>query len=362
MMLFVLHPSLIDVDFTKSKNIDGLVQLLYSVAQGRHVLFGDTSVLEKLLILDRLTDTLVSVVRKTICDRPTVGALRKAINRFVYVVESDRVLLNETDSWSITLDFLAENGAPRSALLCEGEVDTKLYSICAKHYATHMKFTPTISLSLQSGGGASISAVYERELNCREKFVLCITDSDKDYPDAEICQVSKECGEVGMIKGWPTRHFCLYVRELENVIPFNLIEAAVCDGGCRSTKERLAALFDAFKNDKGRLEFVDMKNGISVSTALKLDWWGEAFRCRSSYRRAERCKKIFECDPGERDCSCVFVPMIAEKISEMVLGFCEKNSMHKTLKIAATSFNFHRWLEVGAVAYEWGLAAEKIRS
>jgi len=243
-------------------------------------------------------------------------------------------------------------------------MDAEIYLIAAAHYKKHNNINGLVhNLTTSGGGGNQIYPSFMNFVNRRETFCLSVTDTDKDYPGAESNLVSRSCKDLASERRWIATHLDVPARELENLLPINLVEDAIFDDG------GAVDLHVRFNNVKSKIEgdvvawlYCDLKMGTKYSWAYgnhgnheKSSFWRTFLHSKNP--AIHGCKN--GCDDG---CDCFMVDSLGERVAEKFLDFCKKISSHKQYERMKTSSNADQWLSVGKAVFDWGVAVPKSRS
>ncbi|MFY7927840.1 MAG: hypothetical protein ACOVS5_03125 [Oligoflexus sp.] len=365
-MLYVLDESLASQDFSNAPLHSGIELLLYSAAQGKHVVAANPEIVRHLLNF-RFSSVPRAMLLRLQAIAPELMAHSKNSRFRVRVVSSSdsprRVSISE---WVIPLQWIHEHGVPTSALMGEDVGDAEVYKICGQHHAALSRKGLTIHLDLLNGGGAASPRVLQNELMSRNRLVLCITDSDRCYPGAEANKTSKDCQKLVEGSDWVAAHISLDERELENILPRNIVDDAINDLACQETNERKEVLGRISRDFPEAWGYFDFKEGtpLRLSFGAGREYWRPMAKHQVCLERANKqCLASESCTALSRaECKCLIAPSLSNRLVEHVKEFMTRQSRHEGAKRARTSANGERWLALGAVVAEWGAALPKARS
>ncbi len=365
-MWMILDDSLGQADPSDANVRSALEVLLYAVGRGEHVIAAHPSVARWLLSID-LSPVPRTVLRQVLDSAPDLLARLKSTKFRVRVVaEGVHPLRIDASEWSLPLEWIRANGVPISCILGENTRDAELFRVAAMQHGALVRTGVSIQIDVGSGGGADTPRVLATEITAKRRFVLCITDSDKVCPTAPQNHTSSECTRISSSNDWITTHVALNEREVENLLPTNLVEDVILALSPSDLDERLEALKRiAAKNDKA-WAFFDLKEGTSLNAMFGAcsKFWTE-FREHPVCRNGSNTKCIDEgkCLAESRDaCKCLIAPPLGHKIVDHVIAYLAKQSTHASAKRSSTSSNAARWGEIGALVCEWGAATPKLRS
>lgn len=153
-------------------------------------------------------------------------------------------------------------------LVCENVKDSAFYLYGTNFMmANQMEPTYTINVIEGNGGGGTIVEVLDRY---KDYPCLAICDSDKKYP---LCPIGETLlGVTEYVKATHRRLLWLYalnVHELENLIPFDVIQKVRNTKVGRNKINKLKIINDA-ENCSSFLQYFDFKKGISSELMAKI--------------------------------------------------------------------------------------------
>lgn len=154
-------------------------------------------------------------------------------------------------------------------LISEDFNDCKFYRHVLEHYKKWNRINISCRFNEVSGAG---DRTVDNVLNCvinNKQISLCIVDSDRKYPQQSISP-NTTCGKCMRIgKKIPTYLFLvLNVQEIENLVPFNVIDHMTWYDENRGNKEAFDHLRFNAKSEYV-LPYFDIKNGIVNDEMLR---------------------------------------------------------------------------------------------
>lgn len=365
-MWMVLDESLIQTDPAAANVRSALEQLFYAVGRGEHAIAASPSVARHLLQVE-LSPIPKTVLRQVLDMAPDLLArLHVAKSKVRIVAQGMQPARLIGPEWSLPLEWIRQNGVPISCILGENMRDAELFRICAMHQAALVRTGNSIRLDIGSGGGADTPRVLATEIETQRRIFLCITDSDRACPCAPQSHTSNECARITNASTWISHHFALIEREIENLLPANLVDDVVLSLSPSDLDSRLSALREISVGNTEAWAYFDLKEGTPLRAMFGAccDFWAE-FKdhaiCRNGSK--QQCLDEERCVAATRDeCKCVIAPPLGQKILDHVCAYVAKHSLHATAKRSSTSINGARWAEIGAMVAEWGAAMPKLRS
>lgn len=362
-MWLFLDSSLESIDPASANMRAALEQLCYAVGRGEHAL-GALPATVRHLLTGEYSPAPKAVLRKLLDSAPDILARYERAKFSVRIVAEGLDPLRLTDfEWTIPIDWLRLNGVPASILLAENTRDADMFKIAAAQSMVVDRTGTNFQVAIANGGGADTPRVLKGEVDSKRSFVLCITDSDRQCPAAQGNRTSVECSKIASGSDWVSSHLMLEERELENVVPVNLVEDALAALGDDAQLKKLMDLRLVCEIDPRAWSYFDLKEGtpLRVMFGNCSQFW-LAFRdhpvCRA--RVNEACIEAGRC--SDERCGCQIAPSLGTRIVDHVMQYLSLHSIHATAKRAQTSANRQRWFEVGALVAAWGASSPKMRS
>lgn len=350
-----------NISHANHQQIAALESITLSVFYGRHVLFA------KRKTLDWLGSQNISAASKSVCQKikgnySDLSSIRNNIGIRLVVVFGDKIFNYSDGIWRVSIDLIAEYPVQFGELLAENLNDALIYLLAAEHYKIYSGFkVVVVNLHPVGGGGSQIYPSFVSSEKNKNTFCLAITDTDKDYPDANSNQVSQKCKKLASKRTWIVDHVDVPARELENILPFHLLEDAIySDPSAQELHERMRKVKSRVCNDFQPLLYCDLKLGTKFSWAsgknqLKSKYWKVFIKKRNL--EALCCGK--EC--GE-SCNCYIVDPLCENIAEKFLRYCDNITSQKQYEKVKISDNANEWLTIGKAVFDWGVSLPKARA
>lgn len=199
------------------------------------------------------------------------------------IEKNDRIIAFENinyDERNIKTVILSLNKIERTYfeqahILVENLIDADIYLHLSKIYLSK-KNLDILELKLYpiNGGGNQIYNQYKTSFKIEKKIGICITDSDKSYPDSEYGNTTKKLLNEKDENSFSQIFILDNQRELENFIPIDFLKYIF-----ESTSPQK---FDNFLGniDKQFYNFIDYKKGIGIldfKDSKFFDFWKEVF-------------------------------------------------------------------------------------
>ena len=272
-MLLFLDSSLISGIGTDPSVVDALDLIAHSRRLGNHIVFGKRDIIKFLATCNLISDTSRAVYRKLYEDLPTTSSYLSEINLLVEIVLEDVLELIERGNSKVirasikyfsNLSLLTE-----TALLSENHDDVSFYKRLATTYLQlknlgniYIKYEP------RGGGGQTTARDFQTLQSSKQRFCLCILDSDRKAPDLDIGDTAKAVLRA-KDSNQPLCDICvLKVREIENLIPA-IIYREIFEN---DVNKRDAISFLEFIDNSQHNEvrnYLDLKKGLKLYKILR---------------------------------------------------------------------------------------------
>lgn len=240
-----------------------------SMRQGKHLVFASLDTLDYVYSKAKERYPTIAAVR---AKYTPIGTLARAMVWHAVFVSGEPSRRDEANH----VIYINENELPKLELIKETHVigehlkDVSFMKYILHYYQREHGLKRANCFYPLLGGGSSISAVYRHEVQEGHAFVLCITDGDIKYPGGPKGDTGKNVAKADKECGYPYQAYYYQmeqVMEMENLIPWHVIEAYA-----QSTKDpeiliRLSNLQKIMANDESDLNYFDYKEGISKSKA-----------------------------------------------------------------------------------------------
>lgn len=364
-MWLVLDESLTQLDPSEPNVRSALEQLLYAIGRGEHVMAATPAVTRHLLSAE-LSPLPKTVLRQVLDMAPDLlSRLQGAQYRVWIVAEGANPARIDQFEWELPLEWIRDNGVPMSCVLGENMRDAELFRISAEHHRVLARTGNAVRLDVASGGGADTPRVLAAEITNQRRFVLCVTDSDRSCPSAPQNHTSNECARLSSSANWITGHHVLVEREVENLLPLNIVDDALEAMGPSEMTSRLTALKEVASNSPEIWAYLDLKEGTPLKAKFGpcASFWESVKEHQSCYTTQSDCIAEKKCLATSKvDCKCLLAPPLGQRIPDHVCAYLAQRSIHSAATRASTSVNAERWVEIGALVGEWGAAIPKLRS
>jgi len=330
---------------------------------GRHVLYGSRKTLSWLLAqeLGQPAKAAISRALSTVAER---GAIREEIMSRLTIEASGQVSMDPAGHWHAPLAALVGVSFEMGEILAENLRDAEALQIAAEHFKKERRLAGlAVAASAHNGGGAEILHCFEHAVSQRRRFTLAVTDSDKDHPDASAGAPSRGCAISFADAGWICKHVELPCREIENLLPFNLVADSVT-GHPQSAelKDSVAAIMQAAARQADVLKYADLKDGTPGRLALDLQHPLRANYWANLSKACELGAMICETECAQNPCACNLLPGLGPQLLQRFLDHCSQISVPKQIERMKTSHLSETWLQIGKEVFDWTLADPPVRA
>lgn len=261
-MLFILSDELMldNSDSMKIPVVRAIKHIATSVFESKHLLSGSLQVLryfkdefQKDSDLYNLFNALENNYYSTSFD---------FIKRRIEIVISISIPSRIDDGVNIIQcsvnEFQDASWCQKSIILGEDFNDCNFFTYILKWYLRENGFNITYDFDKDNGGGVNICRSISNHIN-NKKIFLSIIDTDRKFPNSPTGDTYRKCKQyLGKVRG-NFELIALDVQEIENLMPFNLLDNKSFNGEHAQKKRK----FDFLRfNNPSLLQYFDIKKGI----------------------------------------------------------------------------------------------------
>ena len=351
-----------------------LQQVAMGRREGKHLLFGRREVLDALRTSHYLDGMSRAVFNHVLGGLPQMGALIERLVQQVEVVGDDEVTCpvalphGEGRLIRVPLSRFCDSGIVQETLLLTEHVrDCDVIMRLARAFAVRERYGHiTLRGRALMGGGATIVDVYGRCQDEQDRFCLCIVDSDRAIPGGRLGATARAVIEVDDDSSPLSEVHILSAREIENLLPTPVIEAALVKQPQRRAMIPMLRQFD----EKGSVDFrlyLDLKAGTFLDKALakgrgspEAKFWLRAYDAFPKGAKVEpECVENGSCQfPGE--CCCYVTPAFGDRLLEHSLEVLSRVTDHKLAEQMADGTLDPAWTPLGGIVVAWCCAGQRI--
>ena len=245
-----------------------LSELLRAHRNGFHLVVIERNTAEFLIHKVSLSGSDKALLKRLHQQFTQNGRLHERAPVYIEVNVGGDAIKKEGRCFRVPLNFIGANtfGAPSQLLTEDANYDAKLINFILRS-VRDVSGAPTFSFVEEHGGGASTLQRYISGL-CGKKIGICIMDTDRKSPFADICGITKQAITARGESNWPLFDVVpLPCHELENVVPHTVVSTLNCAAGCEWNSkipriENWERLGRKSENEAFWL-FFDVKRGLS---------------------------------------------------------------------------------------------------
>lgn len=342
----------------KEKAVKVIDSIAFARKKGRHILYGTKKVLQGISSITTLDNSVRQVFRNAANGITMYGSVLQGIPFKTIVTYNQHTSRNgsaiyinpENDS-----DFCFEE---KLQLLTENTIDAKFFKYLIEYYQSKHTELNGISVDFSNllGGGDTSFTIYRQEISSKNRFCLAILDGDKKSSDAnEPFGDTYKKVEKADDKAKPFNCRCygtIYVREVENLIPYGFI--ASCGN---YAKVRIICQPLSFEHS-----YFDFKEGLychSISNDRYYNYWKNVMsgypdivseiELTNEYRELCTSNDNFKKDCGRTK----ILEGFGGKLLEVILKECDQQ-LHKVEDANLTDNQRMEWSTIGGLIFEWG--------
>lgn len=345
-----------------------LESIALSSLVGKHVLYGSRDILKWMgeQELSRAAKATISRAHSRVAE---YGALRSQVDVKVVIHGPPLEIYSHDNVWHISISSLVGDALAGADLLVENLSDGEAYKIAAQHYIKSVKLNGVRSfVELRNGGGNEIIRCFRAAIDRKNGFTLAVTDGDVEYPEGAEGASSRLCKEMADAQNWVSRHQKLPCREIENLLPFNLLDDSIIDALPETTDliPRLEKLKQAIRIRPEVHKYTDFKKSTvgyfctdSDVNEIRRSFWKSVVNSIGAVSSVG-CEG--HCRVGDhRECECKVIEGVGEQTLVRFLEYCQKISVTKQFERMHTSSNKEGWLQMGRAVFMWGMADQPLR-
>lgn len=326
-MLFYLDDSLLAA--LKGENRHMAVRAIHQIMEawhkGDHLVLADRVLIEEVLREKYFEDNDSRLFKSLEIRLPQMGSLRN-FKSFVQVVgEELKWEIYENNGYKIIQigfgNIIKSHLTDQPLLLVENIRDESVYRKIAQASLFRKRNNVSLSYLPVSGGGGAIFECYAQYQLKKDRFCLCIVDSDKKYPGDSSRGTADKLLKTHQLN-YESAFQCVTcdvyeipAHEIENLIPTNIYEEII-----HGNKERAKLVIWMEKLEKRDPEsrlYIDIKKGFSfrdhIASLPRKEYWG-----RILHTDLMNCEVIRSGNCVSEACNCIIIPGIGDPLPEII--------------------------------------------
>jgi hypothetical protein len=371
-MLIWLDESILSADL--SKEVDachGIENLFGAAHRGEHFVACDRKTLQALQQNQCLSAASKITATKILAEAATNIAFARTIRTKAIITHNREIAIKKkaTGAIEVPLVNIGKNGLARTILLCENLDDAILFEQAALQHKVQHKLMGEVSIEKLGGGGSTTPGCFANLINTENKWVLCISDSDRLHPADNMDQTAQKCEELGSMLGRVSHFHDIRSRETENIIPLNFLSEAVPQTHLYQWERHTKFVFNISQDIH---KFGDLKKGTSIAKVFTYQantpervFWDSSIKSlidggylTSNCHDKEYCLAQAKSD----SCNCMIVHGYGDKLLQTVNNKLKSRSPQKSVEAIKKDPNTQIWQEIGELVFEWGCAQPRMRA
>lgn len=369
-MLIWIDSSVLNADLAADHDCcHGISAIFDAVYRGEHYAIGARDTLAALAHnenLSSLTRTTIATVRANL---PTLGAIDTEIFTRLQVTHGKAAASTRAaeTQWEVPLKEIGIHGVMKAVLLTENLDDAKAYEHAARQYQVAIGMSGQVTLEKAGGGGSTTPESFENHAHVERRWCLCITDSDRLCPSANMSATGRKCSDIAESDSVVASHIDLTAREIENILPIAFLAEAIPSSHQALWDWHIERLHGV-RSDAHH--YCDIKNGITFrkvlsypeNTPARIFWDSVTTDLKRAAALTSDCFAVEDCArDATAPCECYVAPGFGEKVLESVIKKLESRSVHLSEKLTRRDANRQPWMDIGRFVFEWGCAPARTR-
>ncbi|HIF9497144.1 TPA: hypothetical protein ACX6SJ_001573 [Photobacterium damselae] len=347
-------------DILSNNKICALENLFLSYRERNHIVLCDRKALKALIESKTISAMAISTIADIIRITREINAIK---NKFSVIARVDfskteyifNEVENEQNIINISYDFFEISARIQpSILITENDLDFELYNYITETYS---KCDASLNVGLKikkiCGYGSHCYKVFKDHQD-EHQFAMCIVDCDRKYPDAQLGSTAGQFKSDDLKVNGTVQANILNVREVESLLPSDLIIEAIKDGDYPST---MVDDFDKVErlnmaSNQSFRKYFDHKDGISLKQAISgknAKYW-KSFFSEEQRIHIKDCYKTSICTNCD---SCIKINGFGDKILENTLSILKKKNKSLVRNNLSSTLR-EDWDYIGRNIISWG--------
>lgn len=355
-MLIEIGESIVsEAELGNNKAVSILKDLCFAYSHGIHYVYASMSLIGRISKLENLDESQRCLYAKLKSKLKTIMAIRNSVVVKCHISYKISSAVIEGCIYLNPNEYNCFKFFTETVLIGENLNDCKFFRhICEKYLCEHRLWAVNSIFGEIPGGGRTTVDVYGNEIEQRQRFCLCIVDSDKKFPTDVIGATAKDVKNLhDQIKPLHCDYYIMkQLSEVENLLPHEMVRK-VC-GNNQNLNEILSL----------DIAFFDMKKGI-VKAVLQ-NSTAKDYYCNLLGDFKQVVDDIVKCftDVSQRKLN-------KEEKKEAVVSGYGSNLLKDVLalewdavdlqKLQLSASQAYEWEEIGKRIFSWTCAPKKIR-
>jgi hypothetical protein len=364
-MLIKIDDSVVElIENDQNNGYQDLVFALENLAtarrEGKHAVIASSTTLKKLKDFHAISEASRGVYRQILESFSQIGDYTSLVDIYIELSLRQEAILENTHNKRILKVpprfFVNTRNIQETILLCENLRDARWYRVIAE-VVCKWKRIEGVKISFDSigGGGTTIKDYYEKYQAEKNRFCICILDSDQDYSKGAMGGTAlsvKNCHDSSCLLS----HFVIInAREIENLIPIKVLEDLVQGNDKRSKALQFVESLNRSSSHEPRL-FADLKKDKAVKNIIKGDcglFWQKVLLDLMPNSIQEKCLQDLECNSVD-NCICQIDSGFGENLLDSSIQWLDNNgnNFHKLSRMVEDAIK-PEWERVGQEVFSW---------
>lgn len=329
--------------------------------EGKHFVMGDYEVLEILRKNDELSFEAKALANRLYNNYPTTPMPEEITFCIELVIANPcpKRTVNNRNIIQMPISYFSDSSRSQSSILLgEFENDCSFFEYLLVWYKyLHGIRIPT-DFDKQSGGGSSTSQMIEKYVGERNRITICIVDTDKKYPEHRPTNTTYDkCKNLYNDVPYYL-FFSLEVHEIENLIPYNIIDELKWPDKTEENRQHFAALRSKTDIANDVLPYFDLKEGIKKSDIINNpEYYSFANKIYNTNKKlvdtSDFSTYVASLQDGEFVCKGLWHGILKDSLGLIK----EKNISPKDFEPFGYQQPF--WCKIGQCMLNWGCASSK---
>lgn len=356
-MLFLVDESFLDSfkiypDIFK-KNLSSLIDAHFRL---NHFVFISPRIANEIIIDSQfhlfLGDDIIQKITKIKEQCILLNSIKKAVlfhvNIYYSETKKEKITYNQSGgiiSWNYLMTDDLDWVIYPSKIYGENILDACFFEKLAKLHASMKNFSgKNIKFHQEmTGGCGNVPKIIKNKTTTHDNPVCAIiVDSDNKYQKSNVHPLIKTCRRDMEYVNNPMLLHILDSREIENIIPLELITSAFDSllPQDEKIKASISTLQEIYASHPDKYKFLDLKKG-TCTTATK----NENIDCHRYFQELE---KEIKCNEKSHSSCFEISPKIGDTVLEIVDKFIQKIGIHKFTKLKLQT-NTSEWNHLGHI-------------
>lgn len=369
-MLIWLDESVLDADLaTDHDACCGVSALFYAVYRGEHYVLGRRTTLTALALDLNLSLLTRRTIETILVNIAITGGITEYIASRLKVKYGNLDACKRIDASTVevSLSFLGIHGVKKTVILTENLNDARAFEHAAKQYQVATRLPGQVTLDKSGGGGSTTPIAFKNFTKNEQRWCLCITDSDRFHPAANMDTTAQKCRDIGEDISIVAAHIDISAREIENILPIAFLDEVIPPTHQTKWEWHIKKL-NKIRPDVHK--YCDIKKGTTlrkIRTYAKdcpnrAYWELVVADLNQAAAITSDCVSHTECEKNDdQPCVCFIGHGFGDRLLESVVEKLDHRTPHQSEKMIRRDPNYTEWMEVGCKVYEWCCAPQKMR-